>query len=331
MLTKVCFLIMLQMTLLISSTFAEGLTIIMPPQVSIEGAMMTLGQVADISGDDELLVEKLRQFKLGSAPVPGSSVVLTKELLVMRLASLGSAVSGIVWQMPETVTVTTRFQTIKGQVLLDKAIGAAEERAGRSISSGEISIAPTGIGNVQDVVIPVGNIEITSDVPYGIHYNTPTTITVIVSVNGKVVHKINLRLDVKLYQQVVVSASSISLGEILTADKLRYERMDTGRMGSGYFTDVSKVLGLMTRRALTPGMVVTEAMVNKPSLIKRGNIVTIIARMGGMEVTGSGQAMQDGSEGQLIRVQNISSTKIVSAKVLDASTVQVLTYKSNGV
>jgi len=49
-----------------------------------------------------------------------------------------------------------------------------------------------------------------------------------------------------------------------------------------------------------------------------------------MEVTSAGQALQDGIEGQLIRVQNINSTKVISAKVIDGTTVQVLTYRSNG-
>lgn len=327
MLNKVCLLILLHICLLMSSTFAEGITIVMPSEVSIEGAFMTLGQLADISGDDDALITKLRQFKLGSAPFPGSSLVLTKELLTMRLGSMGSNVSGIVWQIPEAVTVTTRSQSIRGQVLLDKAITAIEERSGRSVSSGELSIAP--IGSVQDVVIPMGDIVLKSDVPYGVHYNSPTAITIVVSVNGQIFSKINLGLDVKLYQQVAVTTSQISPGEIVTTDKLRYERMDTGRLGLGYYTDMNKVQGLMARRLLVPGMVVTESMVNKPLLIKQGSMVTILARIGGMEVTATGQAMQSGSEGQLIRVQNINSTKIVSAKVLDAGTVQVLSYKNN--
>ena len=329
MLHKVCLLILLHMFLLMGSTFAEGITIIMAPEISIEGTVMTLGQVADISGDDDALITKLRQLKLGNAPIPGSSVVLTKELLAMRLGSIDSTINGIVWQMPDAVTVTTRSQSIQGQALVNKAITAIEERSGHSTRSGDFTITP--IGNVRDLVIPMGDIVLTSDIPYGLHYNVPTVVRIIVNVNGQVVSKINLRLDVKLYQQVAVSGAQIYPSEIVTTDKLRYERMDIGRLGVGYFTDINKVQGLMARRLLTPGMVVTESLLTKPMLIKRGSVVTITARIGEMEVTATGQAMQDGHEGDLIRVQNINSTKIISAKVLDASTVQVLTYKNNGV
>lgn len=111
-------------------------------------------------------------------------------------------------------------------------------------------------------------------------------------------------------------------------DNLRYERADIGKVSAGYFTDMSKVVGLASRRSLKQGMVITDAMVAKPILIKRGSVINVVARIGSMEVTAMGQAMQDGVEGQLIRVQNVSSKKFMSAKVLDETTVQVLTYQS---
>lgn len=322
MLHKAGLLVLFSIWMFMNSVFAEGITVTVNPSVRMEGTYMTLGQLADISGDDEKRVTGLRQLKLGSAPSPGNSMVLTKEILGMRLAGAGTDLSGIIWSIPDAVTVTTDSQLISGQALLNKAVTTVQEQASR----GDISITP--IGSVQDVVVPMGEILLTSNLPYGIHYNSPTAITIAVSVNGQIVSNINLRLDVKLYQQVAVAAVQMNPGEIVTTDKLRYERLDTGRLALGYFTDINKVQGLVARRLLMPGTVVSESMVKKPLLIKRGSVVTILARIGGMEVIAAGKAMQDGNEGQLIRVQNISSAKIISAKVLDASTVQVLSYKS---
>lgn len=328
MFNKVWMLILLQLWLLIAAANAEGITIVMSPEVRVEGAFITLGQLADISGDDMTRVSSLRQLKLGSAAAPGSSIVLTKELLGMRLAATGSDFRDIEWKIPDTVKVTTDFQVISGQALIDKAIVDLEGQAGLRASSGDLRITP--IGSVQDIIVPRGQIVLTSYLPYGIRYNTPTTAQITIHVNNQVFTKINLKFNSKLYRQVAVATSQIAPGEILTTDKLRYERMDTGRLGTGYFTDMNKVLGLVTKRSLTPGMVVTDGMVNKPVLIKRGSLVNIVARIGSMEVTAAGQAMQNGHEGELIRVQNINSKKIISAKVLDEGTVQVLTYKNNG-
>ena len=319
---KVGLLILLCIWTLMNTAAAEGVSVTVATSARVEGTYITLGQLAEISGDDAQRIAGLRQLKLGSAPSPGNSMVLTKETLGMRLAGAGSDLGGIVWQIPDAVTVTAPSQTISGQTLLDKAIMTVQEQT----SQGDISITP--IGSVRDIVAPIGDMVLTSSLPYGIRYNSPTAVMIDVSVNGQTVSKMSLRLDVKLYQQVVVAAVQMSPGEIVTTEKLRYERMDTGHLKLGYFTDVNKVQGLMTRRLLMPSAVLTDSVVSRPLLIKRGNMVTILARMGGMEVTAAGQAMQDGNEGQLIRVQNISSGKTISAKVLDTSTVQVLSYKS---
>lgn len=317
---------MLQLCLLMSYAFAEGVTITIPTEVRVNGPFMTLGEVADIKGDDSERMNRLGQLKIGSAPSPGRHLVLTKELLGMRLVATGSDLNHVSWNIPETITVTTNFQTINGQTVIDKGIMAIKEQIGSSVNSADLSILP--IANVQDIVAPIGDLILTSSLPYGIRYNAPTNVKISINVNGQVLPIMNVKFDVKLYRQVAVAASQVHQGEILTHENIRYERMDTGRLGQGYFTDLTKIMGLETRRPLTPGMVVTTLMLNKPMLIKRGDLVNVIARIGGMEVSVAGKAMQDGYEGQLIRVQNVNSNRFLSAKVLDEGTVQVLTYSS---
>lgn len=326
MLNKICLLILLQLWCMINLVFAESITIVVVPETRVEGAVITLGQIAEISGEDSGRVRSLEQLKLGNAPLPGGSLVLTKDLLNMRLANTGADLTGIAWKIPDSVLVTASSQSISRQTLIDKAIATTRAQAGLNVGNGDIIITPNG--NVADLLVPVGNIQLVATMPYGIRYNMPTSVIVTVNVNGQQFTKVPINMDVKQYREVIVSADQINLNGIFSAGNLRYERMDIGKLSAGYFTDINKVVGLASRRALKPGMVINDSMVIKPILIKRGAIVNIVARVGGLEVTAMGQAMQDGSEGQLIRVQNVNSFKFISARVLDGSTVQVLTYKS---
>lgn len=319
---KVCLLLLL-LSLWSHCVFAGGISIVVSPESKIEGEFITLGQIAEISGDDAPWVNSLRQIKLGNAPPPGSSTVLTKDILNMRLAAAGSDFSGIVWKIPDAITVTTNCQSISGQAVIRKGIAAIQQQIGDSVTSEDMSIVP--IGSVQDIAAPIGNVVLTPSLPYGIHYNVPTIVTVGVSVNEQPISKVNLKFNIKLYRQVAVANSQIGVGEILTVDNVRYERMDVGKLETGYFTDLNKVLGLAARRSFSPGMVIMDSSVSKPVLVKRGSTVNIVAYIGDMTVTAVGQAMQDGSEGQLIRVQNSNSMKIITGKVVDGNTVQVLT------
>lgn len=327
MLHKIGLLIVLQLCMMVGSVFGEGITITVAPEARVEGAFITLGQLAEITGTDTKWVKSLEQLKLGTAPSPGSSIVLTRELLNMRLAATGSNFSGIVWNMPDTVTVTTNSQTISGQTLIDKAILKVKQHVGTRGTTEDLVIVPSS--RVPDIITPVGQLELVADLPYGIRYNAPTNIAMMVKINGQLFTRAPINLDVKLYQQVVIAKEQIRLKELFSTDNLRYERADIGKVSAGYFTDMNKVIGLASRRSLKPGMVITDSMIAKPILIKRGSVINVVARVGSMEVTTMGQAMQDGVEGQIIRVQNVSSKKFISAKVLDETTVQVLTYQSN--
>jgi flagella basal body P-ring formation protein FlgA len=324
---KVCLVILLQLCFWLSSVFAEGMAVTISEQAKIDGAVMTLGDLAQINGDNTERVQSLRQLKLGAAPLPGSSFVLTKDVINMRLGATGADLSGIDWQIPNNVTVIGNSQLISGQLLIDKAVTTIRSQVGADIGIDNLTISP--VGQVQDVVAPPGDVVLNASLLYGIHYNMPTTVIASVNINGRAYNKVGLRFDVKLYRQVAVAARTIDAGEIVSDDCVRYERMDSGRLAAGFVTDKSKIIGLMTRRQVTPGTVITDSMVNRPAIVKRGSMVTLLARMGNMEVTTAGQAMQDGCEGQLIRVLNVNSKKVVFGKILNDSTVQVLTYNGS--
>jgi len=316
----------LQLWFMMGSVFAEGITVVVSPDARVEGSFITLGQLAEISGDDTLRVKSLSQLKLGSAPLPGSSIVLTRELFNIRLANAGSDFSGITWQIPDSVTVTASSQSISGQTLVDKAIVATKEQVDLHVG-GDFTVAANS--SVQDLLVPVGKVELTTYFTYGIRYNVPTVVAMGVSVNGQLFTKVPIKLDVKQYKKVVVAGDQISPADIFSTGNLRYERMDIGKLSYGYFTDMNKVLGLAARHSLNQGVVITDSVVIKPTVIKRGAAVNIVARMGNMEVTAMGQALQDGMQGQVIRVQNVNSNKIISVKVLDGTTVEALMYRSN--
>lgn len=215
-------------------------------------------------------------------------------------------------------------QEVSGQTLSDAAVAYIRQRIGIPADSDTVDI--TLLHLPQAAVVPDGTLNLTVELPYGVRYSTPTNATVTIAVDGRTAAQVNLLFAVKYYQQVVVAAGVIEARELLTADRLRYERVDTGRLAVGYITDINKAVGLAARRQISPGTVMNQSLLVKPVLIKRGNVVTILARKGTIEVSAPGQALQDGVEGQLIKIQNLNSRKIIVAKVLNDAAVLAATY-----
>lgn len=305
-----------------NSVFASAIVITVAEQATVQGPVITLGDLAQITGDDKEHIQSLRQVKLGSAPAPGNSLFLTSQLLVMRLGGVVNE-QGIVWNIPASVTVTTGSQVVAAKTIADAATAVIKQTIGSKINEADMTM--TLLTPLQDVVVPLGHIAIAVELPYGIRYSTPTIARVNISTDGKPASQFNINFAIKHYQPVVVAAKPIGGRQILQPDDLRYERMDISRLAPGYFTDINKVAGLMLRRPLTAGTIVNDNSLEKPVVVKSGSTINLIARIGDIEVRTVGKALQNGAEGAVIRVQNINSKKIVSARVLDDTAVQVLT------
>lgn len=301
--------------------FAAPLTIAVYEQVLVKGPFVTLGEIADFSGHDTARIEKLRELKLGSAPAPGASLVLTQELLGIRLASAGVDLSGIVWQTPQTILITTGSQAVSSETLASVARQAVLSRMAGHSGEFVVNIA----SYPADLLVPAGSVTVTADVPAGVRFAAPTVAYVTVSVDGKRFSTVPVKLDVRLYEQILVATRAIGAQELITDDNTRLERLDAGRL-TGYITDASQALGLISRRNIAARTPLTGAMLMRPTLIKHGSVVTIVVRTGGIEVTATGQALQDGVQDQIIRVQNSNSKRIIAAQVVDSTTVLVATY-----
>jgi len=61
---------------------------------------------------------------------------------------------------------------------------------------------------------------------------------------------------------------------------------------------------------------------DKPLVLKRGDPVTIIFDLPGLQVTAKGQVNVDAGVGDTLAVTNISSKKTVYCKVVDSQTVR---------
>jgi flagella basal body P-ring formation protein FlgA len=213
-------------------------------------------------------------------------------------------------------------QTIGRQWLQDTAEAAIRQYSG--VKSGNLSIGLLSLA--RDVAVPQGNVELVTEIPSGVKYNMPTVVYINVMVDGRQEARVLLRFGVKLYQNVVVAARALAVHEQISAECLRYERLDVGRLAPGFLTDMNKVIGLQVRNSLQPGMVLTAYILDKPVIIARGSTVSTLARAGNLEVSTVGTVMQDGALGQIIRVQNANSRKFMSAKVLDEATVLVTSF-----
>src|SRR5262249_42342328 len=146
-------------------------------------------------------------------------------------------------------------------------------------------------------------------------------------INGQRRTQVPVFFDVSYFQQVAVARRRLNPGETLTEEAVAAQRLTLDK-GESYLP-WKDVLGRKAKTALLPGQRVTEADVDvggggdETVLVKARDLVRLVARVGPCQVTVTGEALQDGKAGQIIRVRNVDSSKIISGRVLDSNVVEV--------
>lgn len=120
---------------------------------------------------------------------------------------------------------------------------------------------------------------------------------------------------IKLFKPVVVSTRAIQANEIIDTSDIVLRNIDVSSIRYAHFRDTQKLIGQRLKYPLAKGAVVTANTVRPQKLIKRGELITLLAETKGMQVKVSGTALSDGVLGQRVRVKNSSSKRIVEGMV----------------
>jgi flagella basal body P-ring formation protein FlgA len=83
------------------------------------------------------------------------------------------------------------------------------------------------------------------------------------------------------------------------------------------------VVGMMAVRTLLPGLSIPLAALSPPRLVRAGATVKMIYIDGGLTITATADALQDGVVGQTVKLRNEDSGITVSGRVRADGTVLV--------
>jgi len=123
---------------------------------------------------------------------------------------------------------------------------------------------------------------------------------------------------------VAVAAHAIVTGSVLTANDLRVEQHDMSELPQGYFDNPAIAVGLTVARPISGGAIITNQQLVASKAVQRGQAVTLMADTGGMQVRMAGRALSDGLINQRVRVQNLSSGKIVEGIARSEQVVEII-------
>lgn len=120
----------------------------------------------------------------------------------------------------------------------------------------------------------------------------------------------------------LVTKRHVQAGNVISADDLELREASSASLPYEFLTEPTQALGLTARRTIPAGTVLVPAALERPRVIERGALVTLVSGSGAVLVKGEGVALEAAGLKQRIRVR-AASGRIIEGVVQSATEVRV--------
>ncbi len=313
------------------------------PQVKVDQANVRLGDVAFLTARDLPTLRRLMALPLGPAPKPGSPAVLDRETIVRwvearsGLQTVDNALRvqppAIRWSGASETEIESAAQQLPGETV----VSAARAALLSWLSQRSVRAEVEPVSTARDLFLPPGTPTLRVR-PLTAHVQPSRRMLVWVDawVDDRFARTTAVTFEVGAWAPLSVAATGVGRGASVDPVVLR-GAMETrevdittlrqgapvaanagARNGSG-LADGSQRM----RRPLRPGEVLTSAHLEATPAVVRGNTAHLLARTGDVSVESRVEVLQDGREGQLVRVKVPGSSGEVMARVTGPGQVEV--------
>ncbi|MFO1047690.1 MAG: flagellar basal body P-ring formation chaperone FlgA [Geminicoccaceae bacterium] len=124
---------------------------------------------------------------------------------------------------------------------------------------------------------------------------------------------------------VLVPARAIARGQGITDGDLTTVRLPASSLPADALTRASEIVGRQAARNLAPQRAVRAGDVAEPWLVRRGDEAAAVFRRGSLEIVSAGEALDNGRQGETVRVRNLDSGEVRRAVVVAPRRVEVAT------
>jgi len=292
------------------------------------GAVVTLADVAEVDDSNVAVTARLNAVEIMPAPSSAGKRLTVRQLqdqLELRGIDLntlrfsGAASVNILppAAAPKAARVTGVMQRAAEKAMQDAVRLHLQEVAGRD-EPWDIDVQ-TNDDAVRLVSAAVGPLRISGGTS---PWTGNQTFQILANANGAV-GQANVTAKITLPPLVISATHNIPKGTILRASDLHEERIPGRARNAEAIQSIEEIVGHEAARAIAQGQAVERVFVRLPLLVKKGDVVTVYARNGGVQVRITARAKEDGSQNDVISVESLMDRKLINGRVTGPQEVEV--------
>jgi flagella basal body P-ring formation protein FlgA len=301
------------------TAWSQSLTIEGWQGVLVQGSDITIGDVAEVKGDDPNTVAKVRSLVIGQSPPPGEERLLNGGYITTRLKQNGFHPQDVLLRVPEKIRVTRASQRIEV-----RNIEAAVMRTLRDQSPWKAQKTTIReLRGIEPVILPVGPVQYEVTFPPNASFLGPTSFSLLLRVSGNIEKRLYGTAHIEVLQDVATIARPVARDEVIEAEDIRIKQMNLSRVPPRTVAKPEELIGKRAKKPLPANTMVHAYEVETLPFVQKGDVVLIIVESPLLKITATGEALERGGRGATIRVRNVTSNREIRAVVVDKKMVRV--------
>lgn len=295
-------------TMLVATSPSEATTLKVAPKV--DDTVIHLGDLFDDVGDKASMV-------IMQAPAPGEEEKFNSYDLD-RIAKEYD----LDWERPDYIRTVRILREGKPFSLSDLSEMVVELAAQQGLASDvEVSVYGSNRGLYLPLDADIRDIEFERfDLSDRMDRFTATALVP----TGGMPKKLKLTGKLEEVRLVPMLNRIVAPGEVIASHDIAWTPFPAKQLNRYSVLDQQSLIGQTVRRPLQPGQPLRMNDIKAPVVVEKGSMVKMTITAGALTLTASGRAMEDGGNGDTIRVMNTKSKQSVEAQVLRPGLVKVM-------
>ena len=287
--------------------------------VSISTEKIYLADLVDLSDLNEELVQRLERVVVGSAPLPGRSRRVSRSLIVTRLKK-ENLEDKLTLSGEGGVEVVREYNSISGSMIAELLKQFAYDNFISEVKEIRIEV----LNRPNDIIIPSFSTSISFEMPKGVIKQGRSIIYVIVSSESGYTKRIPITVNVRTFEDVLISRHQLNRNSDLKAEDVKVELRETTKAGSNkYVTSIEDVKSMSLVRGVSMNRILRFDMFRIPPMITRGSQLDLMIITKNIVIRTKALAREEGQLNDIIEVQPLPTGNRVRAKIIDRTTVVV--------
>ncbi len=294
----------------------DEFSIIVNTASEISGEKICLKDISSIKAPS-FLKKEIGDIVIGVSPGPGEIAVILKNRIIAKIETSRLTDENSTIRVPEKVYVKRLAQRLSPDYIKEHFLKYAASFG----ENNRFELRNFKIKGLEPY--PEGKLTLLFDHDSRFTGRGRFSLGVDVMVNGLSVDRLLISGRIDLFERIVCARVPLERGHKIEQEDLYYRNVNTSRFRVAYAKKTEDVAGKIPKNRIKKGELIKIKVLKQAPLVRRGDRVRLVAKGKGLKIITAGISKENGAADDLVRVENLSSGKVVRGVVTGRSMVEV--------